>query len=194
MTPIAFFDFDGTITCHDTFITFGRFALGDVQFIRGLLTASPWLVLWKLGLMSNARAKEKLFGFLFKGMEEEKFRSLADAFIEKIDNDLRAGTMAMLRLHQAQAHRVAIVSASIDTWIWPWAKRHGINCVIATKTEVDGEGRLTGHFATPNCHGEEKVRRIKAMFGGLEDVETYAYGDSSGDDAMLQFVKNPKRV
>lgn len=194
MTPIAFFDFDGTITRHDTFIAFGRFARGDALFIKGLLSASPWLALWKLGLISNARAKERLFGFLFKGMDGEVFRSLAVAFATKIDSDLRSGTMAMLRRHQAQAHRVAIVSASIDTWIWPWAKQHGINCVIATKAEVDGEGRLTWHFATHNCHGEEKVGRIRAMFGGLDDVETYAYGDSSGDDAMLQFVKHPQKV
>lgn len=194
MTPIAFFDFDGTITRHDTFISFGRFARGRVQFIKCMLQASPWLVLWKLGLISNSRAKEKLFGFLFKGIGSEEFNSLAEAFATKVDNDLRADTMALLRRHQEQSHRIAIVSASIDTWIRPWAKRHGINCVVATQAEVDSEGRLTGRFATPNCHGEEKVRRIKALFGDLGEVETYAYGDSEGDDAMLRFAKVPLKL
>lgn len=194
MSPIAFFDFDGTITRHDTLITFGRFARGDAHFIKSLLSASPWLVLWKIGLIGNALAKEKLFGHLFKGMGSEEFHSLAEAFATEIDGDLRPDTMAVLKRHRAQAHRIVIVSASIGTWIEPWAKRHGIDCVIATQVEVDGEGRLTGHFATPNCHGREKVRRIKAIFTELGNVKTYAYGDSAGDDAMLQFVKNPQKV
>ncbi len=194
MTPAAFFDFDGTITRHDTFVSFGRFARGDARFIMGLLLASPWLVLWKTGFISNARAKEKLFGFLFKGMDGKRFSSFAEAFADKIDGDLRADTMDAIRHHQARSHRVAIVSASVGTWIEPWAKRHGIGCVIATEAEVDGKGRLTGRFATPNCHGAEKVRRIKAVFGILENVETYAYGDSKGDDAMLRFAKYSHKI
>ncbi len=193
MTPIAFFDFDGTITRYDTFISFGRFAAGDTRFIICLLLASPWLVLWKIGIISNSRAKEKLFGLIFKGMDGKKFSLLARTFATRIDDDLRADTMETLKRHQAQSHRIAIVSASIDAWIKPWAEMHGINHVIATKVETDSAGRLTGRFSTPNCHGIEKVRRINDVFGSLEGIETYAYGDSAGDDAMLDSVRHPER-
>ncbi len=194
MTPIAFFDFDGTITRHDTFISFARYARGTVRFMIGLSLASPWLALWKLGLASNARAKEKLFGILFKGMNVGVFRSYAEAFATKVDNDLRTGTLKTLEKHRKQGHRIAIVSASINTWIEPWARQHGIDCVVSTEAEVGADGRLTGHFATPNCNGVEKVRRIKAMFGNLENVDTYAYGDSKGDDAMLKFAKHSEMI
>ena len=31
-SAIAFFDFDGTITKNDTFISFARYVLGDIKF------------------------------------------------------------------------------------------------------------------------------------------------------------------
>ena len=44
---IVFFDFDGTITSYDSFLGFIRFVVGDFNFVKGLLTLSPILILYK---------------------------------------------------------------------------------------------------------------------------------------------------
>ena len=48
----------------------------------------------------------------------------------------------------------------------------------------DADDRVTGAFASPNCRGEEKVRRLRAAFGADMNLAA-AYGDTSGDSEML---------
>ena len=47
---------------------------------------------------------------------------------------------------------------------------------------------LTGEFKGKNCNGEEKVKRIKAHLMLSEYDEILAFGDSSGDEAMLSLA------
>ena len=63
---IAFFDFDGTLTRHDTFIGFAKFSVGRWAFYKAFLKSIPILCLWKLGLKSNSDAKQTLFSHLYK--------------------------------------------------------------------------------------------------------------------------------
>lgn len=80
MDRYAFFDFDGTLINGDSFGLFARFALGNMTFIKALLCFSPWIFAWKFGMVSNGRAKEVLFGNLFKGYSYEKFLKRECAF------------------------------------------------------------------------------------------------------------------
>lgn len=194
MKPVAFFDFDGTITRHDTFVAFGKYALGRGNFYRKALMASPFLLLWKVGLMSNSTAKERFFKLMFKGMAKKRFDSICDGFKVKIECDLRPYIMQKIRGHKASGHHVVIVSASIADWIKPWAQDNGIDTVIATEVRIDWEDRLTGEFSTLNCYGREKVERIKSEYGDLSEVESYGYSDSNADEPMLEFVNHPFMV
>lgn len=191
---IAFFDFDGTITRHDTFLTFARHARGTVRLAAAIAYSLPWIIGWKLGICSNTKAKQGLFGRLYRGVSANEFDRYCHSFISIIDEDLRPDTMARIAWHKSQGHTVAIVSASIGNWIRPWAQKHGIDCVIATEIEASADGRITGLFGTPNCHGTEKVRRIKQLFALTDSDETWAYGDSSGDSAMLSMCTHPVKV
>ena len=56
------------------------------------------------------------------------------------------------------------------------------------KVEVDAAGCLTGRFATPNCYGPEKVRRIEAVWPHREQYDVSAFGDSRGDKEMLAYA------
>ena len=64
--------------------------------------------------------------------------------------------------------------------------------LLATRLETtpDKDGskpdRLTGRIFQVNCHGKEKVRRIKEAYSLEEYQEIYTYGDSSGDRPMLK--------
>ena len=59
--------------------------------------------------------------------------------------------------------------------------------LLATRLEVK-EGVLTGKIAGVNCHGEEKVRRIKEAYPKDALTKVYAYGDTKGDLPMLRLA------
>ena len=43
-------------------------------------------------------------------------------------------------------------------------------------------------FATPNCYGPEKVRRIREVFPDRDNYHLTAFGDSRGDKEMLDYA------
>lgn len=189
MKKIAFFDFDGTITSRDTFIDFALFYKGKTGFVISFLKSIPSLIKWKLRIVSNSEAKQNLFNHLFKNESIESFNSKCQEFSIKIEEMLREDTMKRISEYRTQNIPVVIVTASISNWIYPWALKNGISKVLATEIEVNKEGFLTGNFSTPNCHGEEKVARIKTEYPNLEAYETYAFGDSKADIPMIQSCK-----
>lgn len=191
---LALFDFDGTLTIHDSFIMFAKHSIGKLGFYKAFIKTLPWIILWKVGLRSNSKAKEHLFSALYKGMDYDCFKNNCIRFEQCIKNDERSDMMAKLQTHKAHGDRVIIVSASIIDWITPWARSHNIEDVLATEVEVDENGQLTGFFKTPNCYGQEKVKRIFEYITDFKKYETWAYGDSSGDNHMLSIVKYPSKV
>lgn len=191
---IAFFDFDGTITHHDTFIGFAKFSVGKAAFYKAFIKSIPMLCQWKLGLRSNSEAKQTLFSNLYKDKDFDWFKRLGYAYASMIDKDLRPETIEILKQHIRNGHKIIIVSASIAEWIKPWAESYGIESVISTEVEKDECSRLTGRFKTKNCSGAEKVSRIRELYPDIDHYESWGYGDSSGDDAMLSLVDHPHRV
>lgn len=191
---VAFFDFDGTITRRDTFIEFAKFCLGKKCLYAAILKNSIYLVMWKLGLLSNSDVKQRLFSTLYKGKDYEWFKTSGIRFKKIIDNDLNPDVLIKLRQHKAYGHLVVIVSASIPEWICPWAAANGADAVIGTEIEVDKKGIITGEFLTPNCLGEEKANRIRSMFPDVDNFESWGYGDSDGDNQMLGMVTHATRV
>lgn len=190
---LALFDFDGTLIKGDSFILFGKFAVGQSNFLKALFKSFPVLVGWKLGLRSSSEAKQRLFYNLFNGMPLHEFERKCLDFKAEIESREKPSVMKELKTHIARGDEVAIVSASVADWIRPWAESRGIATVIGTEAEKKN-GLLTGRFSTPNCKGEEKVRRVKESYPDWGEYEIFAYGDSSGDDAMLALADHPQKV
>ncbi len=183
---LVFFDFDGTLTTRDSLPCFALHSLGKLRTLIGALKALPWILMWKLGAVSNSVAKERLFSFLFRGMAGPGFAACCESFAPEIEKMVRPELVARMARHIAAGDEVYIVSASIGDWIVPWAEKNGVDKshVIATGAAVEN-GILTGRFSTPNCHGPEKVRRIQAALGDIGVRSVVAYGDSGGDLPML---------
>lgn len=188
---MSVFDFDGTLTRHDTLFQFARHAVGKHGLRRAFLRSLPAILSWKLGLRSNSEAKETLFGHLYRGMPLSEFEEHGRTFADVVDQDLRPAGMALLEEARKRGDRLVIDSASMGQWIQPWAERHGFDDVIATMPEVDARGRLTGRFATPNCYGTEKVTRLREVFPDRDRWHITAHGDSSGDSALLDYADTP---
>lgn len=191
MSTLALFDLDGTITRSDTMLSFLRMVKGQVA--GGLLLAGV-LPAWcggKLGLCPADQAKRELVRRAFGGQATAPLLAAATRFTaEVMPGLLRPAALERLAWHQAQGHHVVIVTASCSLWTGPWCRAHGLQ-LIATEMEVS-EGRYTGRLSTPNCKGEEKVRRIRAQWPDLPGREVYAYGDTPSDRPMLGLAGLPQ--
>jgi len=184
---LALFDFDGTITKKDTLAGFIQFLVGKPAYYLGLFKLSPLLIAYSFKLVPNNVAKEKLISCFVGGMQEKKFKELAKEYAEKhIDAVTRDEAITRIKWHQKEGHKVVVVSASMECWLKAWCDKNSIE-LISTTLEIKS-GKITGKFATRNCHGIEKVNRIKESYNLNEYKYIYAYGDSSGDKEMLELA------
>lgn len=194
---VYLFDFDGTLTCADTLLEFIRYACGRRRFFIGFALFSPLLVLMKLHLYPNYRAKQSLFAWYFKGMSIDNFDLVCRRFAHHNQRFMRQKALDKLREIFHNNETLCVVSASIDNWVRPFfdniskASRSDFR-VIGTEVEVDTDGVLTGRFRTHNCYGAEKVRRVLEAMPQLksnrDDFWVVACGDSRGDKELLEFA------
>ncbi len=181
---LALFDFDGTLSSKDSLGEFLKHASSKQSYLFNMTRFLPYFTLWQLRIISNSKAKERLFSLFFKGANEETFKQKAEEFsLQKLDTIINEERLQILREHQAKGDRVVIVSASMECWLEPWCKREGIE-LLSTRLEFT-KGAFSGSFATKNCHGAEKARRIQEHLDIKQYETIYAYGDSSGDNEML---------
>ncbi|MCE5175160.1 MAG: HAD-IB family hydrolase [Bacteroidales bacterium] len=185
---IVVFDFDGTITTKDTFLEFIKFTKGNRRLLFGLFFLSPVLVVYLLKLYPNWKTKQLVFSHFFKGTTLEQFNKWGESFLVKIERMSRLKAIETIKRHQSESDKVVVVSASIENWIKPWAYEMGIDLVLATRLEVNENGKLTGNFLTKNCYGQEKVNRILELFPDRNSYSLTVYGDSRGDKELIEYA------
>ena len=185
---VAVFDFDGTLTCRDTFLEFIRYVHGTRALWLGFLSNSLFVVGYMLQVYPNYKLKQRIFRHFFQGMSKRRFSELGSSFQLVINQFLRSSTLCALNRHIAEGHHVIVISASVHEWVAPWCFAHGIAHVLATEVETDVNGFLTGRLASQNCYGQEKVKRLLSIEPDRQSYSLVAYGDSRGDREMLVFA------
>lgn len=189
--PVAFFDFDGTLTTGDTLMPFLKYVVGTRRYYTKLALVSPVLMAYFAKLLRNDIAKKIVLKQYLAGYHIDELFELGQRFSEEvIPTMLRPEGMERLRWHQNQGHECILVSASVEFYLHTWARKRKFGAVLCTSLETQSEGYLTGRFNGKNCYGEEKIKRINRWQSGRKIPETYAYGDTSGDLKMIQFAQH----
>lgn len=188
--PVAFFDFDGTLTRGDSLLPFLRMLVGPGRFYKNLARLSPVFVAYALKILDNGLAKEIVLRNYLSGMRLDELNDAGQKFATEVLPKIECTTgMARLHWHQSQGHLCVLVSASLDVYLKPWAAQAGFDDYITSSLEVDAAGFVTGRLKNGNCFGDEKVRRIKFWLQDKGVSGEYAYGDSKGDLPMLHFAR-----
>ena len=188
---IVFTDFDGTLTYKDSFLEFLKFYVGMSKLFFGLLANAPHILAYKLKIISNERAKEKLFSYFFAGKDITEFQLKCDQFsVNIIPKILREKAKTKITEHQTNKHQIVVVSASIENYLQEWCKNNQFDC-IATQIEIKNQ-KITGKFLSKNCYGQEKVTRIQEKYSLQDYAVIYAYGDTEGDKPMLNIANQPQ--
>ncbi len=97
--------------------------------------------------------------------------------------------------HKSWGHKVFLVSASPEEVVAPIARLLGVDEAIATRAELDEQGRYSGQTER-YVYAEEKVTAIReaAARDGLDLEHSWAYSDSATDIPMLEAVGHPVAV
>lgn len=181
---IAFFDFDGTLTRADSLWHFLWYSQSWQKLLKASLRYSLVYLKMKFGLITNLEAKIAVLGFFFEGWKVEKFQTVCQDFArDKLPKLVKEEALSRLDWHRQQNHHIVLVSASLFSYLAPWCKEQGIDCIATRLLQKDG--MVHGLYDQPNCYGSEKAGRIKAAYDLSEYEEIYAYGNSRGDREML---------
>jgi phosphatidylglycerophosphatase C len=187
---LVLLDFDGTLTKKDTLFEFIRYYHGTLKFVAGFLLLSPMLVLFKVGLIANDRAKQITLQFFFGNIPANAFNKTCGDFAQKIVPTLiKSSALQLLKIERQNNSTLVVVSASPENWVKPWCDTQQLLC-IATRLEVK-DNKITGNIEGKNCFGKEKVNRIKEQFSLTDFKVIAAYGDSKGDREMLALAHEP---
>jgi len=187
---VVAFDFDGTLTTHDSYTAFLKWRAGPIRYALGLVKLAPAALAY-LGHRNRGRIKAAATREFLAGVTRERLETDARAFAELMaPRMLRPDAVRTWRRWSQRNATLVIVTASPEIIVAPFARGLGEEMLIGTELAFDARDRVTGAFATPNCRGAEKVRRLQAVFG--EEVQLRAaYGDTSGDTEMLAIADEP---
>lgn len=184
----AFFDFDGTLTKHDSLLPFLRYCVGTGMFLLKMPVVFVILAAMYCRIVTRQRSKELVLTLYLRGWSYDTLNIKAQHFVHTLSGArLRLSGIKKLREHQQAGDVCVLVSASPMLYLHYWASQYGIEHCLATVLVFDEQQCFTGRIAGYNCRGEEKVRRINRLAGKkLSDAS--AYGDSTADMPMLRAV------
>lgn len=187
---VVAFDFDGTLTTHDSYTAFLRWRAGAVRYHIGLIRLVPAAIAY-LGHRNRGRIKAAATREFLRGVPRERIEADAQAFATLMaPRMLRPDAVRTWRRWGQRRAKLVIVTASPQLIVAPFARGLGAEMLLGTELVFDAQDRATGAFAGANCRGAEKVRRLQEVFGA--DIRLRAaYGDTSGDREMLAIAEEP---
>ncbi len=187
---LSVFDFDGTLTHHDSFVPFLRFTFG----IRGFIYKMLFMIWPSLRCLcrqlTRNELKEKLIQVFLTGCEADWIEKKAEQYCSLYWSKLLRpkGVLAVAAEVSAGA-TVTICSASPEIMLQPFARKLGIQ-LIGTRLQVT-DGILTGKITGHNCRSDEKVARLELIYGPLSQYHLRAWGDTRGDYELLTAAQDP---
>lgn len=181
---LALFDFDGTLTTHETMPAFVRRSTPRWRKAAGMAALAPVIAGYRMGLVSGTAVRRAVVAVAYRGMCAHALDAAGRAFAhDHLPGALRPDAMRRLAWHQAQGHEVVVVSGGLDVYLAPWCEAHGLALLCSRLEQRDG--RLTGRYAGAQCAGAEKAARVRAHCDLAAHGTVYAYGDTVEDDDML---------
>lgn len=168
------YDFDNTILRGDSTARFFAWSLRHCPGMLKTLPMQAWNgLLFMLKIRPKQEFKQRMLSFLrlYPNIEWA-----VDAFWKE--------NMGRVKPWYRKQHAPSdvVISASPEFLIRPACQKLGISRVLGSPVDPH-----TGRFLGANCHGQEKVRRYRALFGD-EPIDAF-YSDSHSDDPLAALAK-----
>ncbi len=195
----AFFDLDKTVIARASIVAFGgplrrRGLVNRRTVARAVL--GQLLFLW---FGADEQKMHKIRESMLEvaaGWDRHEIRSIVEETLtEVIEPLIYAEAQSLIAAHRAKGDRIWLVSSAPEEIVEPLAAMLGVDGAIASRAEVDDEGRYTGHLAF-YAQGEGKAQAIRELAEShhLDLAGSSAYSDSATDIPMLEAVGHPVAV
>jgi HAD superfamily hydrolase (TIGR01490 family) len=195
----AFFDLDKTILAGSSALLMSRTFFRDGLISSTMVVRSLYAqLLYQLVGADHAQMEQMRDTALelTRGWPADRVRELARDTLESVLVPLvHAEALALIEDHRRAGRDVWIVSTSGEEIVEPLAEHLGIDDVIATRSNIDAEGRYDGTVGFYAYAGAKAnaIREVAAVRGYDLD-ECWAYSDSITDLPMLSVVGHPVAV
>ena len=185
---LALFDFDGTITDGDGFLPFIHAAVSRPRALAGTLWLSPLIAGYRAGWVSASRIRQSIAWVAFRGRPHAELAALGEHYAAHVlERRVRSEARERIAWHQARGDRVVVVSASLDCYLAPWCRAHGLE-LICSELELQA-GVCTGRYHGGDCTGLEKARRVRERYELGRYEQVFAYGDTPEDNELLALAQ-----
>lgn len=195
----AFFDLDKTVIAKPSMVAFGRPLYDAGMISRWLIARAMWsnLLFHYLGADEERMRKFRESALrITRGWDQALISGVVrDTLHEVIEPIVYDEALDLIREHQNAGRRVFIISASPEEIVAPLAQYLGVDEAIASRAELDADGRYTGNVEFWS-YGPYKAEAIleAAVRHGIDLDASYAYSDSATDVPMLETVGHPVAV
>lgn len=195
----AFFDLDKTVIARASMVAFGPSFRNAGLLSRWLVVRALYAQLVFLYLGADEARMARMRTAVLRvivGWEQAQVTEIVEDTLESvIEPIVYSEALELIRFHQAEGHKVFIISASPEEIVAPLARFLDVDEAIATRARLDDEGRYTGEveFYAYGPGKAEAIDRV-ARRDGIDLEESWAYSDSVTDEPMLRSVGHPVAV
>ena len=195
----AFFDLDKTIIAKSSVLAFGRPLYREGLISRSAIARSMYAQIVYMLVGADEAKMEKVRESMLRLTKGWDQRHVAEIVRETLEATIQpiiyAEALELIREHSAAGRRTVIISSSPFEVVQPLGEYLGVDDVIATRAQIDADGRYTGELEF-YAYGEAKAVAIreKAEADGIDLSASYAYSDSVTDLPMLESVGHPVAV
>lgn len=190
----ALFDMDRTLVSEHTsrLFTHYRRQLGE-QGRLDSLRVGYWLMLYTLGFVNAPRVARAALAEYRGTLEQDMALRCREWFPTWVRPHISEAARATVERHRQAGDTLAIVTGSTRYSASLLAEELGIESVICSSVEIDGEGRFTGEVIEPLCLGVGKVTLTREFLEarGLSLKKSTFYSDSMTDEPLLSLVDQP---
>jgi HAD superfamily hydrolase (TIGR01490 family) len=192
----AFFDLDKTIIAKSSVLAFGRPLYREGLISRSAIARSMYAQIVYMLVGADEAKMEKVRESMLrltKGWDQQHVAEIVRETLEAtIQPIIYAEALDLIREHNEAGRKTVIISSSPFEVVAPLAEYLGVDDAIATRAQIDDEGRYTGELEF-YAYGAAKAVAIREMAEteGIDLSASYAYSDSVTDIPMLEAVGHP---
>jgi HAD superfamily hydrolase (TIGR01490 family) len=184
---LVLFDFDGTLTTHETVNVFYRSLYNNkaLFYYVHYICCLPMLFTNFIGIQNYLKLKRERLKIHSTMFSKSEWEQAVNKFVNKtIYSIIKREGLERIKWHKAKGHDVFVVSASYDFLLEKWCSENGIQLICNTTKRINNHIEMRKE----DCNYLEKVTRIKQEILIESYSEVYAYGDSKGDLEMMKLA------
>jgi HAD superfamily hydrolase (TIGR01490 family) len=197
--PLAFYDFDGTLTSGNIVRRYAFYTLHQPSRLRATLKFAKLLASIPFWLAIESRSRRRfneIFFREYRGMKEETLRGLSQRLFDKeILPSIYPDSQALVEEDRRQGYLPVLVTGELDIALDRVIQYFGFQDVICNHL-IFKDGVVSGEVERPLIAEEEKPVAMEVLCRkfGTEMKLCKAYSDSFSDVPMLEAVGFPAAV